>query len=72
MMQKKALKQFAEVKQTKDMDYWNHVLWCDETKINLFRSDGVKRVWWKQSEEYERLQILFKWFNLDSYYPLPD
>ncbi len=20
----------------------------------------------------ERLQILFKWFNLDSYYPLPD
>ncbi len=21
---------------------------------------------------FERLQILFKWFNLDSYYPLPD
>ncbi len=29
-------KQFAEDKQTKDMDYWNHVLWSDETKINLF------------------------------------
>uniref|UniRef100_A0A672LD89 SAM domain-containing protein n=1 Tax=Sinocyclocheilus grahami TaxID=75366 RepID=A0A672LD89_SINGR len=28
-------------KQTKDMDYWNHVLWSDETKINLFGSDGV-------------------------------
>ncbi|KAF1386404.1 hypothetical protein PFLUV_G00094470 [Perca fluviatilis] len=27
------------------MDYWNHVLWSDETKINLFGSDGVKRVW---------------------------
>ncbi len=26
------------------MDYWNHVLWSDETKINLFGSDGVKRV----------------------------
>ncbi len=26
-------KQFAEDKQTKDMDYWNHVLWYDETKI---------------------------------------
>ncbi len=37
--------QFAEDKQTKDMDYWNHVLWSDETKIKLFGSDGVKRVW---------------------------
>ncbi len=45
MMHKKASKQFAEDKQTKDMDYWNHVLWSDETKINLFGSDGVKRVW---------------------------
>jgi hypothetical protein len=30
MMHKKARKQFAEDKQTKDMDYWNHVLWSDE------------------------------------------
>ncbi len=36
MMPKKACKQFAEDKQTKDMDYWNHVLWSDETKINVF------------------------------------
>ncbi len=36
MMHKKARKQFAEDKQSKDMDYWNHVLWSDETKINLF------------------------------------
>ncbi len=43
MMHKKARKQFAEDKQTKHMDYWNHVLWSDETKINLFGSDGVKR-----------------------------
>uniref|UniRef100_A0AAY5KQ45 Tc1-like transposase DDE domain-containing protein n=1 Tax=Esox lucius TaxID=8010 RepID=A0AAY5KQ45_ESOLU len=35
MMHKKSCKQFAEDKQTKDMDYWNHVLWSDETKINL-------------------------------------
>ncbi len=39
MMHKKARKQFAEYKQIKDMDYWNHVLWSDETKINLFDSD---------------------------------
>ncbi|KAI3358310.1 hypothetical protein L3Q82_014689 [Scortum barcoo] len=39
-MHKKACKQFAEDKQTKDMDYWNHVQWSDETKINLLGSDG--------------------------------
>ncbi len=31
MIHKKARKQFAENKKTKDMDYWNHVLWSDET-----------------------------------------
>ncbi len=58
MMHKKAHKQFAEDKQTKDMDYWNHVLWFDETKINLFGSDGVKRVWWQPGEEYKDKCVL--------------
>ncbi len=31
MIHKKARKQFAEDMQTKDLDYWNHVLWSDET-----------------------------------------
>ncbi len=53
MMHKKARKQFADDKQTKDMDYWNHVLWSDETKMNLFGSDGVKRVWRQSGEEYK-------------------
>ncbi len=39
MMHKKSRKQFAEDKQTKDVDYWNHVLRSDETKINVFGSD---------------------------------
>ncbi len=43
-MHKKARKQFAEDKQTKDMDYWKNVLWSDETKLNLLGSDGVKCV----------------------------
>ena len=51
-------KQFAEDKQTKDMDYWNHVLWFDETKINLFGSDGVKRVWRQPGEEYKDKCVL--------------
>ncbi len=58
MMHKKAPKQFAEDKQTKDMDYWNHVLWSDETKINLFGSDGVKRVWRQSGEEYKNKCVL--------------
>ncbi len=58
MMHKKARKQFAEDKQTKDMDYWNHVLWSNETKINLFGSDGVKRVWRKPGEEYKDKCVL--------------
>ncbi len=37
IMYKNARKQFAEDKQTKDMDYWNHVLWSDETKITSIR-----------------------------------
>ncbi len=58
MMHKKARKQFAEDKQTKDMDYWNIVLWSDETKINLFGSDGVKCVWRQPGEEYKDKCVL--------------
>ena len=45
MIYKKARKQFAEDMSTKHMDYWNHVLWSDEMKINLFGSDGFKHVY---------------------------
>ncbi len=59
MMQKKARKQFAEDKQTKDMDYWNHnYWWSDETKINLFGSESVKRVWQQPGEEYKDKCVL--------------
>ncbi len=58
MMHKKAHKELAEDKQTKDMDYWNHVLWFDETKINLFGSEGVKRVRWQPGEEYKDKCVL--------------
>ncbi len=58
MMHRKACKQFAEDKQTKDMDYWNHVLWSDETKINLFGSVGVKRVWWQPGKAYKDKCVL--------------
>ena len=50
---KKVRKQFAEDMSTKHMDYWNHVLWSDEMKINLFGSDGFKHLWRRPSEEYK-------------------
>ena len=34
----------AEDQQTVDMDYWNHVLWFDETKSNFFGQDRDKWV----------------------------
>ncbi|KAG2470954.1 TCB1 transposase, partial [Polypterus senegalus] len=58
MMRKKACKWFAEDKQTKDMDYWNRVLWSDEPKINLFGSDGGKHVWWQAGEKYKDKCVL--------------
>ena len=50
---KKARKQFAEDMSTKHMDYWNHVLWSDEMKINLFGSDRFKHMWRRPGEEYK-------------------
>ncbi len=49
---KKACKQFAEDNLAKSMNYWNHVLWSDESKVNWFGSDGVQHVWWHPGEEY--------------------
>jgi len=57
MMHKKACKQFAQDKQTKDMDYWN-VLWSDETKIKFFGLDDVKHVWRQPGEEYKDKCVL--------------
>ncbi len=51
MMHKKARKQIAEDKQTKDMDYWNHVLWYDgtnktNTSVSCLQSSMVVGVSW--------------------------
>lgn len=34
-------KHFALDKQSKSINNWNYVQWSDETKINVFGSDGV-------------------------------
>ncbi len=59
MMHKKACKQFAEDKKTKDMDYWNHILWSDDTKINLFGSDGVLFLFFCNYSSYCHIFIMY-------------
>ena len=56
---KKARKQFAESNLSKSMNYWNHVLWPDETKINLFGSDGVQHVWQRPGEVPRKLCLAY-------------
>ncbi len=50
---KKACKQFVEDNLAKIINYWNTVLWSDESKVNLFDSDGVQHVWRRPGEGYQ-------------------
>ena len=43
---------YAKMMMEKPYDYWKHVLWSDESKLNLFRSDGKIIVWRSTMEEY--------------------
>ncbi len=45
---KKASLEFARAHADKDEDYWDSILWSDETKINVFGT-----VWRRQGEEYK-------------------
>ncbi len=44
---------FARAHADKDEDYWDSILWSDETKINVFGTDGFKTVWRRKGEEYK-------------------
>ncbi len=50
---KKARLEFARAHADKDEDYWDSILWSDETKINVFGTDGFKTVWRRKCEEYK-------------------
>lgn len=34
--------------------FWNRILWSDESRFKLYRSDGMVRVWRKPSETYKK------------------
>lgn len=40
--------QFAEKHLKEPQEFWKKVLWTDETKINMYQSDGKRKVWRKK------------------------
>jgi hypothetical protein len=44
---------FAKKYINKPNSFWKKVLWSDETKINLFGSDGCTRVWKRKGESLD-------------------
>ncbi len=50
---KKARLEFARAHADKDEDYWDSILWSDETKINVFGTDGFNTIWHRKGEEYK-------------------
>ncbi|CAF3806888.1 unnamed protein product [Rotaria socialis] len=45
---------FAKEMLQKPVDFWKNVVWSDESKFNLFGSDGKVMVWRTRREEFDR------------------
>lgn len=39
-------------------DYWDSTLWSDETKVNVFGTDGVQNVWRRKGEECDEERMV--------------
>ena len=48
----KRLKYAKEMLQ-KSLDFWNTIVWCDESKFNLFESHRRTMVWRSRDEEFD-------------------
>lgn len=44
---------YAKTYREKPLGYWDRVFWSDETKFNLFGSDGKVMVWRTRKEEFD-------------------
>lgn len=55
--------QFAKLYKNKDVSFWKTVLFIDESKFNVFCSNGQTYVWRKPNEEYKEnnLQLAVKY-----------
>ena len=45
--------QFANEYVSKDSEFWNKVIFSDESKFNIFQNDGQILVWRKNNTEWE-------------------
>ena len=45
--------EFAKQHLKKPLQFWNNILWTDETKINLYQNDGKRRVWRRKGTAYD-------------------
>ena len=45
--------EFAKMMSAKPLNFWNTILWSDESKFNLFSSDGKVLVWRSKKEEFD-------------------
>lgn len=50
--------QFAKDHINKGKEFWNNVIWSDETKINLFGSRDVHKIWRKANVDNDLTNIL--------------
>lgn len=46
---RRARLEFAKKYVSESVEFWENVLWTDETKINFFQSDGKQKVWRKKN-----------------------
>ena len=44
---------YVKTYRDKEMSFWKHVLWSDESKYNLFGSDGKVIVWRTPKKEFD-------------------
>ncbi|GFV99135.1 transposable element Tcb1 transposase [Trichonephila clavipes] len=40
---------FAKMYVTQPTEYWENIIFVDESKYNIFGSDGKQKVWWKSN-----------------------
>ena len=48
--------QVAKEHENKCQEFWNKVIWSDETKINLFHSGGNLRIWRKANTAHNHVR----------------
>ena len=45
--------EYARIHRDKPLGYWNDVIWSDESKFNLFGSDGMVMMWRTTTEKLD-------------------